>query len=104
MEIATTPDLVRGAYARTRECLATVRERLGRPLTLTEKIFLGHLTDPAGQQLERGKATLALAPDRVAMQDATAQMAILQFMMAGPLDPASRMVGKLAQRATSWSR
>lgn len=83
MEIATTPDLVRNAYARTRECLAIVRERLGRPLTLTEKIFLGHLVDPAAQLLEPGKATLALAPDRVAMQDATAQMAILQFMMAG---------------------
>ncbi len=63
--------------------LTVVRKRLGRPLTLTEKIFLGHLTDPAGQRLERGKATLALTPDRVAMQDATAQMAILQFMMAG---------------------
>ncbi|MEZ4388231.1 MAG: aconitate hydratase [Candidatus Krumholzibacteriia bacterium] len=83
MEIATTPELVRGAYARMRECLAIVRERLGRPLTLAEKIFLGHLVDPAGQELARGKATLALAPDRVAMQDATAQMAILQFMMAG---------------------
>jgi aconitate hydratase len=83
MEIATTPELVRRVYARTRECLDQVRQRLGRPLTLTEKIFLGHLVDPAGQELARGKATLALAPDRVAMQDATAQMAILQFMMAG---------------------
>jgi aconitate hydratase len=52
-------------------------------LTLTEKIFLGHLADPGGQELSRGEATLALRPDRVAMQDATAQMAILQFMMAG---------------------
>ncbi|MBD3222126.1 aconitate hydratase, partial [bacterium] len=83
MEIATTAELVRRVYLRTRECLEDVRQRLGRPLTLTEKIFLGHLVDPKGQVLERGKATLALAPDRVAMQDATAQMAILQFMMAG---------------------
>lgn len=83
MEIATTADLVRNTYTRTRDNLAIIRERLDRPLTLAEKVFLGHLIDPAGQFLERGKATLALAPDRVAMQDATAQMAILQFMMAG---------------------
>ncbi len=83
MEIATTAEMVRRAYQTTRQNLETVRQRLGRPLTLTEKIFLGHLVDPAGQELARGEATLALAPDRVAMQDATAQMAILQFMQAG---------------------
>jgi aconitate hydratase len=83
MDIATTPDLVRRTYTTTRQSLDIVRQRLGRPLTLAEKIFLGHLVDPRNQVLERGKATLALAPDRVAMQDATAQMAILQFMMAG---------------------
>ncbi|HOX24829.1 MAG TPA: aconitate hydratase [Candidatus Krumholzibacteria bacterium] len=83
MDIATTPDLVRRTYARSRRNLEIVRRRMGRPLTLTEKVFFGHLVDPTGQLLERGKATLALAPDRVAMQDATAQMAILQFMMAG---------------------
>jgi aconitate hydratase len=63
--------------------LEKVRARLDRPLTLTEKIVFGHLDDPAGQELERGKAYLLLRPDRVAMQDATAQMAILQFMSAG---------------------
>ncbi len=83
MEIATTAEMVRRVYQTTRQNLETVRQRLGRPLTLTEKIFLGHLADPAGQELARGEATLALRPDRVAMQDATAQMAILQFMMAG---------------------
>jgi len=83
MEIATTAEMVRRVYQTTRQNLETVRQRLGRPLTLTEKVFLGHLADPAGQKLARGEATLALAPDRVAMQDATAQMAILQFMMAG---------------------
>jgi aconitate hydratase len=83
MAIETTPELVRHVYDRTRRNLDIVRERLGRPLTLTEKIFLGHLVDPAGQKLARGEATLQLSPDRVAMQDATAQMAILQFMMAG---------------------
>ena len=83
MEIATTPTMVRDVYDRTRERLAIVRDRLDRPLTLAEKVFFGHLDDPQGQPLERGEATLALRPDRVAMQDATAQMAILQFMQAG---------------------
>ena len=83
MPIATTPDMVRSAYSRLRENLDIVRDRLGRPLTLAEKIVFGHLDDPRGQQLARGEATLALRPDRVAMQDATAQMAILQFMLAG---------------------
>ena len=83
MEIETTPRMVRDVYARSRERLAVVRERLGRPLTLAEKVLFGHLDDPAGQELARGQATLRLRPDRVAMQDATAQMAILQFMMAG---------------------
>ncbi len=83
MVIETTPEMVRGAYDRSRERLAVVRERLGRPLTLAEKVLFGHLDDPAGQKLARGEATLALRPDRVAMQDATAQMAILQFMQAG---------------------
>ena len=83
MAIATTVQLVRDTYARTRSNLEIIRRRLGGPLTLTEKVFLGHLVDAEGQKLERGVATLALGPDRVAMQDATAQMAILQFMMAG---------------------
>ena len=84
MAIETTPQMVQAVYGASRERLAVVRERLGRPLTLAEKVFLGHLDDPAGQELARGEATLALRPDRVAMQDATAQMAILQFMQAGP--------------------
>jgi aconitate hydratase len=80
--IETTPDLVRKAYERTRKNLAIVRQRLNRPLTLTEKIVLGHLDDPQNQELAPGKAFLQLRPDRVAMQDATAQMAILQFAQA----------------------
>jgi len=83
MPIETTHDMVRSVYERSRERLAIVRQRLGRPLTLAEKVIFGHLDDPAGQELARGEATLALRPDRVAMQDATAQMAILQFMQAG---------------------
>jgi len=57
--------------------------RLGRPLTLSEKIVYGHLDDPAGQAIERGRTYLRLRPDRVAMQDATAQMAMLQFISSG---------------------
>jgi aconitate hydratase len=75
--------MVKEVYAKSRSRLAVVRGRLGRPLTLAEKVLFGHLSDPAGQELARGEATLALRPDRVAMQDATAQMAILQFMQAG---------------------
>jgi aconitate hydratase len=59
------------------------RRRLGRPLTLAEKILFTHLVDPENQEWERGKSYLMLQPDRVALQDATAQMAILQFMLAG---------------------
>jgi aconitate hydratase len=63
--------------------VAVAPPRLGRPLTLTEKILVNHLNDPQGQELERGRSYADFAPDRVAMQDATAQMALLQFMTAG---------------------
>ncbi len=80
---ASTPiDLVEGVYASLAERVAAARERLGRPLTLTEKILVNHLSDP-GQDLERGVSYADFHPDRVAMQDATAQMALLQFMTAG---------------------
>ena len=59
------------------------RKQFGRPLTLAEKILVSHADDFATQDWERGKAMLALRPDRVAMQDATAQMAMLQFIQAG---------------------
>jgi aconitate hydratase len=65
------------------ENLSIVRGRLNRPLTFAEKILYSHLDDPHGQEIERGKSYLKLRPDRVACQDATAQMAILQFMSAG---------------------
>ena len=81
--IESTPQFVEEAYRKMEQRLEKVRARLGRPLTLTEKILFGHLDDPEGQRLDRGKAYLLLRPDRVAMQDATAQMAILQFMSAG---------------------
>ncbi|MCS5637195.1 MAG: aconitate hydratase [Myxococcota bacterium] len=81
--IETTPELVEDTYAKMRERLETVRARLARPLTYAEKVLFGHLDDPAGQELDPGEAYLLLRPDRVAMQDATAQMALLQFMQAG---------------------
>ncbi len=82
-KIATTPEMVKEVYRKSNERLAIVRKRLNRPLTLAEKILYGHLDDPQNQELERGKSFLLLRPDRVAMQDATAQMALLQFMLAG---------------------
>ncbi len=60
-----------------------VRERLARPLTFAEKVLLSHLDDPKQQELAPGSSYLLLRPDRVAMQDATAQMALLQFAHAG---------------------
>ena len=65
------------------ENLSIVRNRLNRPLTYAEKILYGHLDDPHNQEIERGTSYLKLRPDRVACQDATAQMVVLQFMSAG---------------------
>ncbi|KAH9904567.1 aconitase family-domain-containing protein [Xylariomycetidae sp. FL2044] len=70
-------------YKKMSENLSIVRSRLNRPLTFAEKILYSHLDDPHGQDIERGVSYLKLRPDRVACQDATAQMAILQFMSAG---------------------
>ncbi|XP_061702763.1 aconitate hydratase, mitochondrial-like [Syngnathoides biaculeatus] len=70
-------------YERMHENINIVRKRLNKPLTLSEKIVYGHLDDPAGQEIERGRTYLRLRPDRVAMQDATAQMAMLQFISSG---------------------
>jgi len=70
-------------YKKMSENLAIVRSRLNRPLTFAEKILYSHLDDPHGQDIQRGVSYLKLRPDRVACQDATAQMAILQFMSAG---------------------
>tara|TARA_B100001248_G_scaffold262701_1_gene261164 strand:+ start:418 stop:3045 length:2628 start_codon:yes stop_codon:yes gene_type:complete len=83
MAIETTPKMVKSVYANTRKNLDIIRKRLKRPLTLAEKILYGHLREPKTQDLTRGKSFLMLQPDRVAMQDATAQMALLQFMLAG---------------------
>src|SRR5688572_9507179 len=81
--IGSTPAFVQKTYDAMASRLAIARKRLNRPLTLTEKILYSHLDDPAGAELNRGKSYLDLRPDRVTMQDATAQMAILQFLTTG---------------------
>ncbi len=75
-------EIVQKLYASFPEKVTALRKKLGRPLTLTEKIFATHVTDLKAQPFVRGESYLSLRPDRVAMQDATAQMALLQFMMA----------------------
>ena len=81
---ASTPiELVQGVYSRLADRVAAGRTRLGRPLTFTEKVLLNHLRDPETAGLDRGVSYTDFEPDRVAMQDATAQMALLQFMTAG---------------------
>ncbi|XP_025203659.1 probable aconitate hydratase, mitochondrial [Melanaphis sacchari] len=60
-----------------------INDRIGKPLSLTEKVLYSHLDDPVNQDIERGVSYLKLRPDRVAMQDATAQMAMLQFISSG---------------------
>jgi len=82
VEPFTPASLVRAAYERYPERLAVIRERLKRPLTYAEKVVFAHADDPATIGLERGVDYGDYRPDRVAMQDATAQMALLQFTLA----------------------
>jgi len=76
-------ELAKALYAKMPDACAKAKAKFGRALTLTEKILVSHADNFETQTWERGKAMLALRPDRVAMQDATAQMAMLQFMQAG---------------------
>lgn len=77
-------EMIKGLYAQMPARIAAARTAVGRPLTLSEKILYSHLFDgKAKEAFERGKTYVDFAPDRVAMQDATAQMALLQFMSAG---------------------
>jgi aconitate hydratase len=80
---STPVGLVEPVYARLPGRVATGRRRLGRPLTLAEKVLLNHLHDPDGQELERGRSYADFDPDRVALQDALAQIVALQFITAG---------------------
>ena len=81
--IHTTSEFVAKVYETMDRRLKVVRERLGKPLTLADKIVLSHLDDPADSELDIGESYLQLRPDRVAHQDVTGQMAILQFMQSG---------------------
>jgi aconitate hydratase len=78
--IEATPLMAADIYARMEQALAVVRRRLGQPLTLADKLLLGHLDDPETQELEPGRSQLALRPDRVVFQDVLGQSALLQFM------------------------
>jgi aconitate hydratase len=77
-------DMIKAVYSRFPQRVEAARKVTGKPLTLTEKILYTHLwSGDANTAFERGKSYVDFAPDRVAMQDATAQMALLQFMQAG---------------------
>ncbi len=77
-------DMIKGVYKTMGDRITKARELTGKPLTLSEKILYSHLTEGIpSQTFERGKSYVDFAPDRIALQDATAQMALLQFMQAG---------------------
>ncbi len=76
-------EMVKKLYTKMPAVIEKARKKFGRALTLSEKILVSHADNLDTQVWDRGKAMLALRPDRVAMQDATAQMAMLQFMQAG---------------------
>lgn len=76
-------EMISAFYEKLPKKLQKIREKLERPLTLTEKVLYSHLADELGSDFVRGDSYVDFNPDRVAMQDATAQMAVLQFMLAG---------------------
>lgn len=83
-KVATSPAMVERHYSQLEKKISSYRKLLGRALTLAEKILFSHLdNDNEITSLKRGQSFLMLRPDRVAMQDATAQMAILQFIQSG---------------------
>jgi aconitate hydratase len=81
-------EIAKKLYAKMPDLFAKARKKFGRGLTLSEKVLVSHADNFETQTWERGKAMLALRPDRVAMQDATAQMAMLQFMQANKMQVA----------------
>ncbi len=81
--IESTPAMAAAVYATLTRNLAAVRRRLARPLTLGEKLLLGHLDDAARADLEPGASHLSLRPDRVVFQDVLGQTGMLQFMQTG---------------------
>ncbi|MHA7734008.1 aconitate hydratase [Nitrosopumilus sp. S6] len=83
VNVDSTPELVSGVYAKLKENIAKFRNVTGRPLTLTEKILSGHFNKIDDTNYAGGKDYVFLKPDRVALQDVTGQMVMLQFMQAG---------------------
>ena len=83
MEIDSTPELVSRVYKKLQENIEKYRKLVGRPLTLTEKLLAGHLEQISDKNLDEGKKYVFLIPDRVALQDVTGQMVMLQFIQAG---------------------
>ncbi|MCH8185213.1 MAG: aconitate hydratase [Chloroflexi bacterium] len=78
--VESSPEMVSRTYKTMESTLTTVRRRLGRPLTLADKILLGHVDSPEDQQMEAGESLLLLRPDRVALQDVLGQTVMLSFM------------------------
>ena len=84
MPISNFEQDVEVPYKKLVDNLQIVRKKLNKPLTLAEKVVYSHLDDPESvSTVKRGDSYLKLRPDRVAMQDATAQMAVLQFISSG---------------------
>ena len=83
MEIESTPEMVSSVYKKLKENSDKYRKVVGRPLTLAEKILSGHLEVVGEKNLDNEKNYVFLRPDRVALQDVTGQMVMLQFMQAG---------------------
>ncbi len=83
MNIETTPELVSEVYKKSRENIEKYRKFVDKPLTLAEKVLVGHLQETENKDLDNGKNYVFLRPDRVALQDVTGQMVMLQFMLAG---------------------
>ena len=82
-QIATTPELVCDVYKKLENNISQFRNVVNRPLTLSEKILIGHLTEIDKNDQQPGKSYVFLQPDRIALQDVTGQMTLLQFMQAG---------------------
>src|SRR2546427_11481842 len=83
MVIETTPELVSEVYKGLEENITKYRKMVNRPLTLTEKLLIGHLDNIQTKNIEPGESYVFLRPDRVALPDVTGQMEILQFMQSG---------------------
>ena len=80
VQIESTPEFVSETYGKMRDRLSTVRRRVAKPLTLSDKILFSHLDDPEGTDLVPGESYLLLRPDRVALQDVLGQTVMLNFM------------------------